>query len=79
MYVVVVVVAQDVVANNDDFQLVTVSHDSVVKVWDQRTTRCVQTLVDKSRSGLRPDAQMLTILYDRDFGTAMCGCYEKLQ
>jgi WD40 repeat protein len=39
---------QDVQVNEMDNQIVSISADSVIKVWDMRSSRCLQTIVEKS-------------------------------
>ncbi len=51
---------QDVQVNEMDNQIVSISADSVIKVWDMRSSRCLQTIVEKSIS--KPSR--CNILYD---------------
>lgn len=51
---------QDVQVNEMDNQIVSISADSVIKVWDMRSSRCLQTIVEKSTS--KPSR--CNILYD---------------
>jgi len=37
---------QDVVLNEDKFQLISLGTDKVIKVWDVRNYRCMQTIID---------------------------------
>lgn len=39
---------QDVVVNEADNQIVSIGADSVIKVWDMRSTRCLQTVVERT-------------------------------
>eukprot|EP01065_Artemidia_motanka_P024935 TRINITY_DN29865_c0_g1_i1.p1 TRINITY_DN29865_c0_g1~~TRINITY_DN29865_c0_g1_i1.p1 ORF type:complete len:1608 (+),score=561.90 TRINITY_DN29865_c0_g1_i1:63-4826(+) len=52
----------DVVFNPHDYQVITLSSDKVVKIWDVRTYQCVQTLRDKSR--YRPEDRLGALAYD---------------
>ncbi|EFJ22347.1 hypothetical protein SELMODRAFT_416582 [Selaginella moellendorffii] len=55
----------DVVVNEDDNQIVSVATDSIIKIWDMRSNRCMQTVVDKTldKSGEPPIISRL--LYDK--------------
>ncbi|KAJ9446737.1 Dynein assembly factor with WDR repeat domains 1 [Diplonema papillatum] len=48
-------------------QLVTLSLDKIVKVWDMRTFRCVQTITDKERRA--PSDQYSALAYDETSST----------
>ena len=39
---------QDVQVNEMDNQIMSISADSVIKVWDMRSSRCLQTITEKS-------------------------------
>eukprot|EP01062_Namystynia_karyoxenos_P019020 TRINITY_DN17117_c0_g1_i1.p1 TRINITY_DN17117_c0_g1~~TRINITY_DN17117_c0_g1_i1.p1 ORF type:complete len:1742 (+),score=524.11 TRINITY_DN17117_c0_g1_i1:80-5227(+) len=52
----------DVVFNPQDNQIITLSSDKMVKVWDLRTYQCTQTLRDKHR--YRPEDRLGALGYD---------------
>lgn len=52
---------QKVVVNEDDNQLISLSVDKVIKVWDVRTNKCFQTIVDKA--DYWPENRITEIMY----------------
>ncbi|CAM6069836.1 unnamed protein product [Sphagnum tenellum] len=59
----------DVQVNEMDNQIVSISADSVIKVWDMRSSRCLQTIVEKSIS--KPSR--CNILYDNKRQVLLAG------
>ena len=54
---------QKVVVNEDDNQLISLSVDKVIKVWDVRTNKCFQTIVDKA--DYWPENRITEIMYSK--------------
>jgi WD40 repeat protein len=52
-----------VIVNDNEQQIISLSTDKVVKVWDIRTYKCLQTMAD--REVYRPDDVVTSMLYDR--------------
>jgi WD40 repeat protein len=52
----------DVKFNSKDYQIISCSEDKVIKIWDIRTYKCIQTLHDKSIH--RPDNVYTAMLFD---------------
>mmetsp|Transcript_37768 Transcript_37768/g.61203 ORF Transcript_37768/g.61203 Transcript_37768/m.61203 type:complete len:933 (-) Transcript_37768:1406-4204(-) len=53
---------REVIINDRFNQLISLSVDKVIKVWDVRNHRCLQTVVDKER--YRPENRISGLLYD---------------
>eukprot|EP00741_Cyanophora_paradoxa_P015875 tig00020909_g15326.t1 len=53
---------QEVIVNDWHNQLISLSVDKVIKVWDVRNHRCLQTIVDKEKH--RPENRISACLYD---------------
>lgn len=54
----------DVVINSTENQIVSLSVDKCIKVWDLRNHRCLQTITDATK--YRPEDQIQSILYDKN-------------
>eukprot|EP01062_Namystynia_karyoxenos_P023059 TRINITY_DN18874_c3_g2_i1.p1 TRINITY_DN18874_c3_g2~~TRINITY_DN18874_c3_g2_i1.p1 ORF type:complete len:1422 (+),score=405.98 TRINITY_DN18874_c3_g2_i1:126-4268(+) len=52
----------DVCLNSDNRQLITLSEDKVIKVWDVRTFRCLQTITDSTN--YHPDNFLSAMAFD---------------
>ena len=53
---------QDVIVNEQDSQLISVSIDKVIKIWDIRSNKCMQTIID---SGIYwPENRISAITYN---------------
>ena len=52
----------DVTLNEEKCQLISLGVDKVVKIWDVRNYRCIQTIVDKT--SYHPDNNLTSIHYD---------------
>ncbi|CAM6105598.1 unnamed protein product [Calypogeia fissa] len=59
----------DVVVNEADNQIVSIGADSVIKVWDMRSTRCLQTVYEKTV--FLPTRHNL--YYDNEKNVLLCG------
>ncbi|BFI40394.1 hypothetical protein MPTK2_7g09070 [Marchantia polymorpha subsp. ruderalis] len=58
----------DVVVNETDNQIVSIAADSVIKVWDMRSSRCLQTIIEKTELPTRNN-----IMYDNQRQVLLCG------
>ncbi|KAL2613085.1 hypothetical protein R1flu_024777 [Riccia fluitans] len=58
----------DVVVNETDNQIVSIGADSVIKVWDMRSSRCLQTIYEKSELPTRQN-----LMYDNQRHVLLCG------
>lgn len=54
----------DVIVNSDENQIISLSVDKCIKVWDLRNHRCLQTIMDTTK--YRPEDQIQSVLYDRN-------------
>mmetsp|Transcript_26608 Transcript_26608/g.47841 ORF Transcript_26608/g.47841 Transcript_26608/m.47841 type:complete len:974 (+) Transcript_26608:2642-5563(+) len=52
----------DLAINTDKFQLISLGIDKVIKVWDIRNFRCIQTIVDKT--SYRPENSLTGVHYN---------------
>lgn len=55
---------QKVIVNDDDNQLISLSTDKVIKIWDLRSNKCMQTIIDKE--DYWPENRITSIMYNRD-------------
>ena len=53
-----------VVMNETRHQIISLGFDKVIKIWDTRTFRCLQTLHDTV--GYQPDNRISALLFDND-------------
>ena len=51
--------------------MISLGTDKVVKIWDIRTYRCVQTLVDKF--SYRPEDRLICMIYDSKIHSILLG------
>jgi WD40 repeat protein len=65
----------DVLVNEAQHQLVSLSVDKVVKVWDIRNYRCIQTFTDKTE--YKPEDRLTCMAFDPD-GPALVLCSSTL-
>ena len=54
----------DIIANEKDSQIISLSTDKVIKIWDMRMQKCLQTIQDKVKH--RPEDCLTTMFFDRD-------------
>eukprot|EP00742_Colponemidia_sp_Colp-10_P008505 GILJ01009216.1.p1 GENE.GILJ01009216.1~~GILJ01009216.1.p1 ORF type:complete len:1025 (-),score=150.44 GILJ01009216.1:215-3289(-) len=62
---------QEIVMNEQHNQLITLSVDKVVKVWDVRNYKCIQTIVDKNQ--YRPENRITAMSYDNEHNCLALG------
>jgi len=57
---------QSVIVNEECNQLISLSFDKVIKVWDVRSHRCLQTITDST--SYRPENRITSLIYDQAHG-----------
>jgi len=65
----------DVLVNETQHQLISMSVDKVVKVWDIRNYKCIQTFTDKTE--YKPEDRLTCMAFDED-GPALVMCSSTL-
>eukprot|EP00927_Polykrikos_kofoidii_P039214 TRINITY_DN33643_c0_g1_i1.p1 TRINITY_DN33643_c0_g1~~TRINITY_DN33643_c0_g1_i1.p1 ORF type:complete len:1117 (+),score=166.25 TRINITY_DN33643_c0_g1_i1:166-3516(+) len=61
----------EILSNEEEHQLISLSVDKVVKVWDLRICRCMQTFTDKTE--YKPEDQLTCMAFDEE-GPALVMC-----
>merc|ERR1719282_1082162 len=65
----------EVLCNEEQSQLISMSLDKVVKIWDIRNYRCIQTFTDKTE--YRPEDSLTCMAFDEE-GPALVMCSSTL-
>lgn len=65
----------DLMVNEEQHQLISMSVDKVVKVWDLRNCQCIQTFTDKTE--YKPEDRLTCMAFDED-GPALILCSSML-
>ncbi|KAH7307740.1 hypothetical protein KP509_22G074700 [Ceratopteris richardii] len=63
----------DVVVNDKENQVISVASDSLIKIWDMRTHRCLQTIIERSNPKSLDPPILNRIFYDQSKNMLLAG------